>query len=361
MRSVLLLGAGKIGVAIAKYLSEGGDYDLTVADAHAPSLERIASFPRVRTLELDTTDEAALHAAIKGRQAVLSALPYQFNGPVVRACLEHRVSYFDLTEDVANTRLVKQVAAEAPAGVIFMPQCGLAPGFVSITAYHLARGFDTLDEVRLRVGALPQYPTNQFKYNLTWSTDGLIHEYCALCEAVRDYRKVELQPLEGYERLNIEGQEYEAFNTSGGVGSLPETLEGKVRNLDYKTIRYPGHRDLLVFLLNELKLREDEDLAKSIIEKAVPATTQDVVLIYCVVKGTKHGRLTQVSDVRKVYAGQFMGMESTAIQVTTAAGICACVDLHFDDKLPKKGFVRQEDVNLPDFLANRFGKAYEQK
>lgn len=361
MHSVLLLGAGKIGIAIAKYLSEAGDYEITVADANELNLEKLATFRNVSAIRLDTADTTALSAALKGRQAVLSALPYQFNAPVVKACLEHHISYFDLTEDVANTKLVKEVAQNAGEGVIFMPQCGLAPGFVSITASFLARGFDALDEVRLRVGALPQYPTNQFKYNLTWSTDGLIHEYCAPCEAVRDFRKVELQPLEGYERLNIEGQEYEAFNTSGGVGSLPETLEGKVRNLDYKTIRYPGHRDLLVFLLNELKLREDENLAKSIFEKAVPATTQDVVLIYCVVKGTKNGKLTQVSDVRKVYAGEFMGMFSTAIQITTAAGICACVDLHFNGKLPGKGFVRQEDVNLPDFLANRFGKAYEQK
>src|SRR5207249_4998570 len=139
---------------------------------------------------------------------------------------------------------------------IFMPQCGLAPGFVSIAANHLARKFDKLDEVRMRVGALPQFPTNEMKYNLTWSTDGLINEYGNPCEAIYQGRFIQTLPLEGLEHFSLDGVDYEAFNTSGGVGTLCETLRGKVRTLDYKTIRYRGHRELMAFLMNELRLND---------------------------------------------------------------------------------------------------------
>src|SRR5690606_12924779 len=106
----------------------------------------------------------------------VSALPFFLNVPVARAAREAGLHYFDLTEDVETTRQVMQIAAGARTA--FMPQCGLAPGFVSIAAYDLARRFDSVETVRMRVGALPQFPTNALNYNLTWSTDGLINEYC---------------------------------------------------------------------------------------------------------------------------------------------------------------------------------------
>ena len=107
-----------------------------------------------------------------------------------------------------------------------MPQCGLAPGFISIAAYHLTRLFDKLDAVYMRVGALPQFPSNALKYNLTWSTDGLINEYCNPCEAIHDGRRIDVLPLEGLEHFSLDGVRYEAFNTSGGLGTLCETLDG---------------------------------------------------------------------------------------------------------------------------------------
>ena len=184
---------------------------------------------------------------MRDRQSVLSALNFSFNPKVAQAALNTGLSYFDLTEDVATTRAVKEISNHARPGQIFMPQCGLAPGFVSIAAHHLAKQFDKLDSVRLRVGALPQFPTNEMKYNLTWSTDGLINEYGNPCESIHEGELIEVLPLEGLEHFSLDGIDYEAFNTSGGVGTLCETLEGKVRSLDYKTIRYRGHRDLMAF------------------------------------------------------------------------------------------------------------------
>jgi saccharopine dehydrogenase-like NADP-dependent oxidoreductase len=253
---------------------------------------------------------------------------------------------------------VRHIAGAARPGQIFMPQCGLAPGFVSIAAHHLTRDFDRLDEVRMRVGALPQFPTNEMKYNLTWSTDGLINEYGNPCEAVHEGRQIEVLPLEGLEHFSLDGIDYEAFNTSGGVGTLCETLGGKVRTLNYKTIRYRGHRDLMAFLMNELRLNDRRALLKDVLENSVPVTPQDVVLIFCTVTGWKEGRLTQVTDARKIYHGDCLGELWSAIQITTSAGLCAVVDMHAKGMLPKQGFVRQEQVKLDEFLANRFGKCY---
>src|SRR5690242_12664284 len=132
MHQVLLLGAGKIGTAIAKFLSQTGDFNVLVGDIDERQLQRVESNANVRTVKIDSSSQADLERAMKGRQSVLSALNFSFNPTVARAALNTGLSYFDLTEDVETTRAVKQIAAQAQDNQIFMPQCGLAPGFVSI-------------------------------------------------------------------------------------------------------------------------------------------------------------------------------------------------------------------------------------
>jgi saccharopine dehydrogenase-like NADP-dependent oxidoreductase len=353
--SILVVGAGKIGGTIADMLRLTGDYTVTVADRSAAALEALAR-TGIATLELDIADTVALRAAMKGRYAVLSAAPYHLTGHVAQAARLAGVNYFDLTEDVATTRMVKELAAEASTA--FVPQCGLAPGFIAIVAHDIAGHFDSLDSVRLRVGALPQYPSNALSYNLTWSTDGVINEYIERCEAIVDGTLREVPAMEEREEFSLDGTRYEAFNTSGGLGTLCETLQGKVRTLNYKTIRYPGHCDLMRVLLNDLQLRHRREVLKDILENAVPATLQDVVIVFVTVTGQRGGRHVQETYARKIYGQTIAGTERTAIQVTTAAGICAMLDLLREGILPQAGFVRQEDVDLSTFLANRFGRVY---
>ena len=264
--------------------------------------------------------------------------------------------YFDLTEDVETTRAVKSVSEGAP--VAFAPQCGLAPGFISIVAHDLAQHFDTLREVHMRVGALPQFPVNGLKYNLTWSTDGLINEYCNPCEAIYEGEQIEVMPLEGLESFSLDGVDYEAFNTSGGLGTLCDTLAGKVKSLNYKTVRYPGHRDIMKLLLEDLRLRDRRDLLKDILETAIPTTDQDVIVVFATASGLKGGRLVQDSYSARIMGTQVAGHTLSAIQLTTAAGICTALDLVAQGRLPQRGFVGQESVELADFLSNRFGMAY---
>jgi saccharopine dehydrogenase-like NADP-dependent oxidoreductase len=358
MIPVLVLGAGKIGGAIAKLLSSSGDYDVLVGDVDESALKRLANLGKVKTAKVDVSSGPAIRKLMKDRKAVISACSFNLNPGIATEAAEGGLSYFDLTEDVETTKLVRNISKKAKPGQVFMPQCGLAPGFVSIAANHLTKEFEKLDEVRMRVGALPQFPTNELKYNLTWSTDGLINEYGNACEAIHDGRFIQTLPLEGLEHFSLDGVDYEAFNTSGGVGTLCETLQEKVRTLDYKTIRYRGHRDLIAFLMNELRLNQRRDILKDILENAIPMTPQDVVLIFCTVTGWKDGRLTQLTDARKIYHGDCLGENWGAIQITTAAGACAVFDLLMNRRKPRQGFIRQEEVALDEFLANRFGQYY---
>jgi saccharopine dehydrogenase-like NADP-dependent oxidoreductase len=283
-------------------------------------------------------------------------MPYHLTPVIAAAAKDVGAHYFDLTEDVESTRVVKQLAKGADTA--FVPQCGLAPGFISVVAYDMTKKFSSLRDVNMRVGALPVYPTNALKYNLTWSTDGLINEYCNPCEAIVDGELREVPALEEVEHFSLDGVDYEAFNTSGGLGTLAETLLGRIENLNYKTVRYPGHRDIIKTLVRDLRLGQRRDIMKDVLETAIPITYQDVVLVFVTVSGQRHGQLTQESYAKKIYAREVEGQLMSAIQITTAAGICAMVDLLVQGALPKSGFVRQEQADLKTFLANRFGRVY---
>src|SRR5947208_6027354 len=305
MKHILVIGGGKIGSVVADLLVHtpaGNGYRVTVADHSSTLLADIAAdarrSPRLATLQLDVNDATALRAALGGCFAVLSAAPYHRTVKVAEAARELGVHYLDLTEDVASTRRIRELAVGAKTA--FIPQCGLAPGFISIVAADLARKFDTLDSVRMRVGALPAYPSNALNYNLPWSTEGVINEYCEPCEAIVDGQKREVPALEEREEFSLDGVLYEAFNTSGGLGTLCETLAGKVRTLNYRTIRYPGHAAIMKALLHDLRLRDRRDVLKDILEQALPATMQDVVIIFVTVAGQRDRRLLQDSYARKV-------------------------------------------------------------
>ncbi|MEZ5647376.1 MAG: saccharopine dehydrogenase NADP-binding domain-containing protein [Alphaproteobacteria bacterium] len=355
MRRVLVLGAGKIGYAIAALLSKTGTWEVTVADKDEKALQPLSDLG-VSLKPVEVEDLQALKTIAAGHWAILSALPFSFTPIVARTAKEVGAHYLDLTEDVESTRQVKALAEGAKTA--FIPQCGLAPGFISVVGYDLARKFEKLDSLHMRVGALPEFPTGSLKYNLTWSTDGLINEYCNPCEAIVDQELREVLALEGVEAFAMDGIDYEAFNTSGGLGTLCETLGGKIRNLDYKTVRYPGHRDLMYFLVRDLRLSERRGILKDILETAVPITLQDVVLIFVTARGWRGGRFEQESWVRKVYAANENGEVWSAIQRTTAGGACAMLDLLHHGHLPQQGFVRQEQASLEQYLSSPFAHCY---
>ncbi|KTC75249.1 L-lysine dehydrogenase [Legionella birminghamensis] len=361
MYNVMITGAGKIGSLIACLLASSKDYQIHLADLEFSGTDvtrLLQTMPQVKTVALDVTDEESTQSYIEKNKivAVISSLPYFLNTHVARAAKLAKAHYFDLTEDTSVTDAVKQIAEGAETA--FVPQCGLAPGFISIAANSLMQEFDECFHAKLRVGALPQRANNAFHYSLTWSTDGVINEYGNPCYGIEGGKPVVVQPLEGLESIQIDGCEYEAFNTSGGLGSLADLYRGKIQTLNYKTMRYPGHCEKMRLLMNDLKLNEDRGTLKRILEKAIPKTYQDIVIVYVTVEGIKHGELTEKSYVKKVYPENILGLEWSAIQVSTASGVCAVVDLVLGQANEYHGFVLQEKFHLTDVLSNRFGKYY---
>jgi saccharopine dehydrogenase-like NADP-dependent oxidoreductase len=357
MKDIVLLGAGKIGRMVAHFLGTCGDYRLRVGDASQRAVEQVVRrLPAASGAALEFDSAGALDRLMAGAAAVISCAPFHCNPIIADRAKAHGLHYLDLTEDVEVTREVVELAANAKTA--FIPQCGLAPGFITITAMHLIKDMTQVSDLRMRVGALPRYPSNRLKYNLTWSTEGLINEYCQPCEIVQDHEIRQVEPLQGLERLTIDGVEYEAFNTSGGLGSLARTLKDKVRNVNYKSLRYPGHAHLLKFLMHDLDMQShQEDLAR-IFDRALPTTLQDQVVIFVSATGMYEDRLTERTYARTIYHREIDGHNWSGIQITTAAGVCGVLDLLMEGHLPAAGFVRQEQVDYGLFVRNRFGKYY---
>ncbi|HED33690.1 MAG TPA: saccharopine dehydrogenase family protein [Gammaproteobacteria bacterium] len=366
MHKLLILGAGKIGSLITSLLANSGSYNIHLCDinikkgsSNYTQLKSLVKPPHKLTLTgLDVSKRDALNNYISKHSfnAIISSLPYFCNKSVVNAAVEHGISYFDLTEDVESTQYV--ILKSTDQHQAFVPQCGLAPGFISIVAHQLMQEFDQLETVKMRVGALPINQNNTLKYSLTWSTDGLINEYGNACSGIVNKQVKELLPLEGYETISIDGLQYEAFNTSGGLGTLVETYKDRINNLNYKTLRYPGHCEMVHLLMNDLKLNEDRSTLKRILENAVPKTLQDVVIIYVSVSGYKKGELFENNFVKKIYPGEINDRLWSAIQITTACGICGVVDIVLNNPEKYQGLVRQEDISFNDFIHTPFGQYY---
>ena len=361
MHNVMVTGAGKIGSLIACLLADSKDYQVHLVDLAFEGgdvVRLLRAMPDIKAVALDVKDQSAMQTYLQKHNmiAVVSSLPYFLNSYVAQAAKSAKIHYFDLTEDVAITAVVKAIAADATKA--FVPQCGLAPGFVSIAASSLMQAFEQCHHVKLRVGALPQHTNNGLHYSLTWSTEGIINEYGNPCHAIEGGAEVILAPLEGLESIQINGCAYEAFNTSGGLGSLAELNVGKIQSLNYKTMRYPGHCEKMRFLMNELKLNTDRETLKRILERTLPKTYQDMVLIYISVEGIFQGELIEKSYVKQIYPQCISGLEWSAIQVSTASSICAIVDLVLDRSADYHGLILQEQFKLADVLANRFGKYY---
>ncbi len=389
MKRVLVLGAGKVGKSVAELLLAcgRGAYSVTLADRdEAPLKEAEGNLQRLRqrvkhpvefsTQRADVTDAATVKRLLTGQDYVICMLPFNFVAGIAEAANELGVHYFDVTEDVETTERVREIERQGRAKVALAPQCGLAPGYIAIAAYDISREFTEVHGLTLRVGALPQFPTNALHYNITWSTAGVVNEYCEPCNVMLSGHMVKVPALEGLENFSFEGIEYEAFYTSGGVGTLIETITAEKRtteetNLAYKTIRYPGHRDLMKFLLEDLRLGAehakptrsgkvfDRSLAVELLDHAIPRTEQDVVVVFINCIGIRHGRREQVNFRRAVRATPLFGRIWPAIELTTAAGVCAMADLHRLGKLPQKGFLRQEQCSLDTFNHSVFGLAYE--
>lgn len=357
MTAILVAGSGQIGGAIGQMLSQPKtDYSVILADLAPQPPQNIPLHDRLRYICLDVQNKRQLTEAIERYQikAVVSSLPYFLNLPVAELARSLQLHYFDLTEDVKTTAAIAQLAENATTA--FVPQCGIAPGFINIIANDLMENFHSLDTVKLRCGALPEQTSNALQYALTWSIDGLINEYGNLCPAIVNHQRVSCAPLGDLEMVQLDGASYEAFNTSGGLGTLAEKYEGKIAALNYKTLRYPGHCEKMLFLMNELKLNQDRETLKKILLKALPQTQQDVVIVDVSVEGYQNNAFIQKSYFKKFYPAPLNGRHFTAIQMATASAACVVIDLVLKNPHEYRGFIHQMQFKLKEFLNSRFGE-----
>ncbi|MEM6462506.1 MAG: saccharopine dehydrogenase C-terminal domain-containing protein [Pseudomonadota bacterium] len=352
MKNTAVLGIGKVGDLAALLLHQSG-FKVTGLDRRKPRRKRVYEIDR-----LDLSDTSALKSRIGDFDAVLSCLPYHLNTAVADAAHAAGIHYFDLTEDVPTTQHILELSASARGAMA--PQCGLAPGFVGIVGASLVAQFDTCRSVRMRVGALPQNPTGLMGYSFNWSPEGVVNEYLNDCEVIEDGERKWVSPMEWHETLYINGVKLEAFTTSGGLGTMCDTFHGVVDNIDYKTMRYPGHMALMNFFFHELLMRERRDLAGEILVNAKPPVDHDVVYVHVAAEGEIEGRLARREFVRSYRPMEIGGEERTAIAWTTSASVVAVIELVRDGVLPQAGFLKQEDIPLDRFLRARTGAFYAQ-
>jgi Saccharopine dehydrogenase and related proteins len=349
MKKIAVIGLGKVGSLVATLLNDL--FTVTGVDQKQPA------DPLPFKVETgDIKDAAFLDKFLSTQDAVVSCLPYNLNLPVANAAFKAGIHYFDLTEDVPTTTAIRKMAETAKG--VMAPQCGLAPGFIGIVGADLCHRFTKLRDVELRVGALPRYPNGLMGYSFTWSPAGVINEYINDAEVIHNGVRKMVPSLDGIEMINIEGQEFEAFSTSGGLGTLCETLEGKVDTLNYKTIRYPGHARLMRFLLYELILKDKRELTEEILTQAKPPVREDVVYVYAVVEGWKGTELAREEFYEAYHPISIHGKEWRAISWTTAASVAAVVEMVANGVLPQKGFIKQEDIPFDAFLKTKNGGLY---
>jgi saccharopine dehydrogenase-like NADP-dependent oxidoreductase len=347
---VAVLGLGKVGHLAATFLHQAG-FEVCGIDQRTPT--KPSSFP---VQVADVGDVATIDLLLEHQQAVLSCLPYHLNREVARVAHTRGIHYFDLTEDVGTSQTITELSSTARA--LMAPQCGLAPGFVSIVAASQATAFDECRSIRMRVGALPQHPTGLLGYAFNWSPEGVVNEYLNDCEVIEEGRRKWVSSMEWRETLYIHGTQLEAFTTSGGLGTMCDTFHGTVANLDYKTIRYPGHMELMNFFFHELLMRERRDLAEQILTTAKPPVNDDVVYVHVSSEGTVDGHLRREEFVRAYTPTVVGGAHNTAIAWTTAGSVAAVIELVRAGVVPASGLLRQEHIRLADFLATPTGKLF---
>ena len=336
----LVLGAGMMGRAAAYDLAQFDPAaSVVVADINGEAAEKAARIagPNVRPLRLDVSADAALAGALAGIDVVISAVSYSVNERLARAAIDAGVHMCDMggNNDVVDRQLAMDESAKR-AGVAIVPNCGLAPGLINMLGMDGVRSFDTTESVCLRVGGLPLRPRPPLQYQIVFSVEGLINEYVEPAEVIRGGRRVTVQSMADLESLAFPEPftALEAFNTSGGLSILPRLLEGKVRELDYKTIRYPGHCEKMRTLLDlgfashepimiGNSVRTSRELFTELLRRKLDTGGPDVILGRSTVTGMKTGvRLRLVSEFVDYYdeaTGMSAMMRTTAYPTSIIA------------------------------------------
>ena len=360
-----IVGAGIIGSTIYQLLvSCGKNYQVTIADQKENNDPLINADNYHRLIITKPTydgESTQFTQFVRGKTLIINALPYHQNINLFKACFENSIPYFDLSEDDG---LDKFIASLKTTNLSFtMPHCGLAPGLSTVIANDLLRITTNPKNIKIRVGALSQNADNKLRYYTSWSGEGLVNEYLGDCQVMEDGEYKTVPALSGYEKITLDGREYECFNTSGGLGTYAKSLyntqksNGSYKSLsvDYKTIRRIGHHDYVDFLFNDLKIPQNE---LTNIFSRIPKTRKDAVILYA--SCSSEGRDDENTYLKLFKPTVINGRWLTAIQYTTSIGLVAMVELFLDGKLGEKGYRKQEEVLLSDVYSTTYGSFYRE-
>lgn len=346
---ILVLGAGRMGHGAVYDLvhNSPGVESVTIADFDTKKAERVAESVgtnKITATYIDAANYAAIIQLMQGHDSAISCVNYWYNETLSQAAIETRTNFCDLGGNnyVVDEQLALDAKAKA-AGISIIPDCGLAPGMVSILAMHGAAKFDEIQEIHIRVGGLPQNPQPPLNYQLVFSVEGLINEYIETARVIRNGEIKEVDSMTELEELAFEGFPLlEAFQTSGGTSTLPDTFLGKIRELDYKTIRYAGHCDKFKTMIDLGLCSSDEMVADyvkvkprkmfgELLQKNLPADGPDYVLVRLDFVGKKDGAAKKlrydIVDKQDEQTGLSAMMRTTAFPASIIAQMMAAGDV----------------------------------
>jgi len=367
---IAVIGAGLMGRAIAwDLVRSNGVEKVLLIDSDPERLDDAAEFAGdVETLIADAGDAKKLAKALEGFNSAVSCVPYRFNLKITEVCIETGVSFCDLggNNDVVDAQF-RLCDAAAGRGVTVIPDCGLAPGMASTWAYAAVEALDECESVKIRCGGLPVDPQPPFNYMKLFSTTGLINEYIEPCRVITDGAVAMVDGMSGLESVAFPEpfERMEAFYTSGGTSTLVQTLRGRVRELDYKTVRYPGHC-VLIRALMAIGLTESDPIVvdgtvvsprrtlEVLLDRHLPASGADVTLLRVEAEGALGGAPAKIRYQLVDFADGENGISSMAR--CTGFPAAAVARMMADGTISKHGVVPQELVVPPDRLVEELAQ-----
>lgn len=371
---MLVLGAGRMGLGAAFDLAHNSECErVTVADVdieRARAVVQTIGSEKLRAAQVDVSNHGQVVELMRAHEAAISCVVYSYNLQLARAAIEAGVNFCDLGGNNAVVDSELALDAEAKrAGINIIPDCGLAPGMVSVLVAHGAARFENLEEIHIRVGGLPQHPRPPLNYQIVFSVEGLINEYIERARVIRDGRIVEIDSMTEIERLSFPApfEELEAFQTSGGTSTLPETFLNRVRELDYKTIRYPGHCEKFKLLV-DLGLCSSEAIEVSgarvsprsvlgaVLLRHLPADEPDVVLILVEFRGRIAGKSSR-ETLRYYIIDRFDEATGlSAMQRTTSFPASIIAQMMARGETLEKGAIPQERCVPPESFVRELAR-----
>ena len=358
---IMIAGAGGIGRAVGLILAENASFEaeIYIGDLYQETAAEAANWinegcnnkvAHPFTMPRDGTSDE-MDIVLKKCEIILDCLPGSQAPRMARFAAKHSLHYANLTEYVKETNEVIEIASQSKKG--FVLQAGLAPGFVNVLGNQLFKRFTKqfgvakADRLEMKVGALTRHAQAPHFYGFTWSPVGVATEYLKDCVAVRDDKKVMLPPLSEKNTLIIDGVTYEDNLTSGGAADLPDAFLGKIKNVDYKTIRYPGHYEWVRQILSEEPVGKNAiEYLQEVMQNRIPSVEDDVVIVYAAIEGRdKNGVLRGIQASYRIEPTMVGTKKLRAIQTTTAAPLAEVARMLLTDKWSGPVFQSQLDVD----------------